>query len=129
MKQLHLHSVTDVTTNSSSEIYTFAHDNAISMAKKALAKILKSAGVKEEVDDVYSVQVRMTYCDDEGNELNAVANTDAELKKLNKTILGDNDDGTAHPDGVSVVAISKNGDEVDLTDLFSAVTYEETIYN
>ena len=57
MKRLHVHSVVDAITNSSTEIYTFLSYNAIAMAKEALGKWLTFIGVKETVDDLFDIQV------------------------------------------------------------------------
>jgi hypothetical protein len=132
MKQrLHLHSIVEAITNSSTEIYTFANDNAISMAKKAINKILQAAGVTDrKAEDLFDISARITYDKfdsdtEDTKQINAVARTDNEIRKINADITEEiSNDGSASPD-VHLIVTSKNGKELDLVELFTSVIHQE----
>lgn len=52
-----VHSVVDVITNSSTEIYTWPVGNAESLMRDILAEILKAAGVDKPVEDFFNIKM------------------------------------------------------------------------
>ena len=52
-----VHSIVDVITNSSSVIYTEAHNNSISIAKKIIDSVLTAAGSTKTADDLFDFSV------------------------------------------------------------------------
>ncbi len=129
-----LHSVVDVITNSSTEIFTFANSKAIAQTWKALDKILKIAGITKGAKDLFkvSVDISYTYLDQEteGCEEISVHKTiesDTELEK----VLGEINK-YAYDEGLRDLTTSINvtgrlGGEVDLVDLIGSVFHQESI--
>jgi hypothetical protein len=56
--KLEIHSMVDLITNSSTEIFISANDNAEENVKKILQKILDVTGSTKKVDDVFEVKVK-----------------------------------------------------------------------
>ena len=54
-----VHSVIDLITNSSTEIFTTATDTAVLDVRVLLGEILKAAGSKKQVDDVFDIKVEV----------------------------------------------------------------------
>ncbi len=52
-----VHSIIDVITNSSTEIYTYAKDSAKEFAYEALNEILKIAGSDKKAEDLFDVSI------------------------------------------------------------------------
>jgi hypothetical protein len=58
-----IHSIVDVITNSSSVLYTEAHQGSVDLAKKLINKVLSVAGTPLTADDLFNISVR-TYSQD-----------------------------------------------------------------
>lgn len=56
MFKIKFHSVIDVITNSSTEIYSW-YDESVGACKEMLAEMLKAFGVDKQVDDIFSVTI------------------------------------------------------------------------
>lgn len=52
-----VHSVIDVITNSSTEIFTFAKDNAVELCHEAINEILKVSGSDRKSEDLFDVYI------------------------------------------------------------------------
>jgi preprotein translocase subunit YajC len=53
-----VHSIVDVITNSSSVIYTEAHDNSIKVAKEIINAVLKASGSDKKADDLFNFRIQ-----------------------------------------------------------------------
>lgn len=56
--RLNIHSIIDVITNSSTEIYTHACTNAKEFAYEALNEILKISGSNKKAEDLFDVTIK-----------------------------------------------------------------------
>lgn len=81
MDKLFLHSITDVTTNSSSEMFMMLEDDAISKAKTILKDAAKKLGVSDIVDQCEIVAIVEAGDDDDLKRF--TCKTDEELRKAN----------------------------------------------
>jgi len=61
--KLNLHSVIDLITNSSTEIFVTATEDSVDIVKQFIDKILKDAGSDKVSDDIVTVRLFMDYCD------------------------------------------------------------------
>lgn len=126
-----LHSIVDVITNSSTEIYTFAADKAVSQAKEALKSVIDVMGLSGDVDSLFDISVKITYSKyneetEDYDETTDVAHNDRELAKIHQE-MGDLYDG-ARPSSVEILVRSRmTGKEIDLVGLFSSLVEQEAI--
>jgi len=56
---LNVHSIIDVITNSSTEIYTCTHGKTIEYMKELLNSVLKAGGSKKTADDLYDFKIKL----------------------------------------------------------------------
>lgn len=134
---INIHSFIDVITNSSTEIYCNAKDNALEMIEEVVQKVLTAAGSDKKFSDLfecwYIAWDAMERQDDE--ELEEKDFTKEEIKKIKdwkiltwqevdkvKEFMRDEDWSF-----LSVKVTAKNSDE-DFADLFDIFEYEES-YN
>jgi hypothetical protein len=57
MIRFNLHSIIDVITNSSTEIYTFARSDAVEKSYELLNEILKVSGSDKKAEDLFNVRI------------------------------------------------------------------------
>jgi hypothetical protein len=121
-----LHSIVDAITNSSSEIYTFTNNNAISQVKKALRSFLDLLGINDPVDELFEVSIKYTFTENDVKILEVVT-TDSEVNKINDRISEIiNDDGNPSPT-ISITVKGMNGKEIDFMRLVDNITHSEEI--
>lgn len=137
---MQVHSVVDVITNSSSEIYTFAHKNSVSKTKEMIAEILRIAGMcssleeaKEKVDVLFDVKVTLDYeWYDEDSESGdcrkkVIATSDEQLRKGLHEISNHLDESMLTDMHTEVTISDKAGNEIDLTKLIGNIVYQQEV--
>lgn len=76
----YLHSISDVVTNSSTEIFTILKKDAISIAKAQLQQILDATQCNKCVDELFEVKARVRLLGESDAET-VICTTDQDLNK------------------------------------------------
>lgn len=65
----HIHSVVDLITNSSSEIFTFVNTGYIKSVKELINELLKQGGSTKTADDLFDIEVECRYINDSNEDV------------------------------------------------------------
>lgn len=127
-----VHSIIDIITNSSSEIYTWANENAVETTSEMIKEMMISMGVEGEVSDYFDI------------ELIIDSEWESNMRRIAKEMIGCGEeidledleehitsggylheellcwDGT-YEKGTRIKVTSKNGTSIDLQQMFSNI--------
>ena len=67
--KINLHSIVDVITNSSTEMFMTCHSNTINNVKNLINIILKNGGSDKTADDLYDIKLIKNTYDDNDEEI------------------------------------------------------------
>lgn len=81
-----VHSVIDVITNSSSEVFVTANEKTVSIVKDILKLFLENANVSLPVESVFDVELVYRGYDDNDQEVDKVGTSDYSPSKIRVTI-------------------------------------------
>lgn len=113
-----LHSIVDVITNSSTEIFINVNSNTVKVFKKFIEKILTASGIKKSADDLFDFEFNVNgyYYDDENDE-DVEINETFPMSDFNKKYHYYNDiaDEWGAQFNYNLILKLKDGSKIDLT--------------